>query len=83
METIPICEAKSKQSGQRCKNFAVKGKRVCRLHGGHSTGAKTPEGKMRQKMGSWKHGLRSKEANEERRAVRNMIKHCNGLLERF
>ena len=30
------CAAKSKRTGKRCKNPAVKGKRVCRLHGGLS-----------------------------------------------
>jgi hypothetical protein len=34
----------------------------CHLHGGKSTGSKTPEGKLIQKMASWKHGMRSKEA---------------------
>ena len=30
------CTAKSKRTGKRCKNVAVRGKRVCRLHGGLS-----------------------------------------------
>ena len=30
---------------RRCRNWAVPGKRRCRLHGGRSTGPKTPEGK--------------------------------------
>lgn len=30
------CTARSKGSGQQCKNQAVKGKRVCRIHGGLS-----------------------------------------------
>ena len=30
------CEARSKRTGKRCKNPAVRGKRVCRLHGGLS-----------------------------------------------
>src|SRR5665213_1044674 len=60
MDTLPICEALSKQSGLPCKNFASKGKRVCRIHGGRSFGARTKEGKARQKKASWKHGFRSK-----------------------
>jgi hypothetical protein len=31
----------------RCKNWAVRGKKRCRLHGGFSTGPKTSEGKAR------------------------------------
>ena len=30
---------------RRCRNWAVPGKKRCGLHGGHSTSAKTPEGK--------------------------------------
>jgi len=32
------CTAKSKQTGERCKNEAVEGKLVCRFHGGLSKG---------------------------------------------
>lgn len=67
-------------SEQRCKNFASKDKLVCRIHGGKSTGAKTTEGKYRQKMASWKHGLRSKETIEENRLAREMIKECKHLI---
>ena len=39
------CTAKSKRSGDRCRAPAVSGKSVCRMHGGKSTGPRTPEGK--------------------------------------
>lgn len=78
MDTLPICQAKSKQSGEQCKNFAVRNRKVCHIHGGktpmHNKGPKTQGGKLKQKMGSWKHGLRSKEAIAEARAVSKMIK---------
>ena len=80
MDRLPICHAKSKQSGQQCKNFATKGKGVCRIHGGASCGSKTPEGKLKQKMASWKHGLRSAEAVEEKLAVRDFIKKSRELI---
>ena len=35
----PRCAAKSKRSGMQCKAPAIKGKRVCRMHGGKSPGA--------------------------------------------
>jgi len=34
------CKAKSKQAGRQCRNLAVKGKDVCYIHGGKSTGPK-------------------------------------------
>jgi hypothetical protein len=82
MDTLPICKAKSKRSGMRCNNFATKGKQVCRIHGGVSTGSRTEEGKLRQKKASWKHGKSSKEAIEERKRMREFIKQCKELIER-
>ncbi|WP_018689623.1 HGGxSTG domain-containing protein [Ahrensia kielensis] len=40
------CSAKTR-AGTPCKLKALLGKNRCRLHGGLSTGPKTPEGKMR------------------------------------
>jgi hypothetical protein len=51
----PRCWAKSKRSGQRCKAPAVRGWRVCRMHGARG-GA--PEG---ERNGNYRHGARSKE----------------------
>jgi len=51
------CAARSKRSGEQCKNFALRGKRVCRIHGGLSSGPKVP---------AVKHGLDSLEAIKER-----------------
>lgn len=83
MDTLPICQAKSKQSGQQCRNFSVKGKRVCHIHGGKSTGARTVAGKQRQKMASWRHGLNSKEAREEAKHVRELIKVSKAIISRI
>jgi hypothetical protein len=84
MDTLPKCQAKAKQSGKRCGNFAVRNRNVCHIHGGktpkHNCGPKTEAGKMRQKIGSWKHGLRSKEALEERRTIHDMICREKKLL---
>lgn len=33
------CTAKSKRSGKQCRNPPVKGKKVCRMHGGTNDGA--------------------------------------------
>lgn len=46
MDTLQAFKAMSKQLGKRCKSFVTKGKLVCRIHGGKSTGAKTPEERL-------------------------------------
>jgi hypothetical protein len=48
------CTAKSKRTGQRCRAPAVRGWRVCRMHGARG-GA--PEGK---RNGNYRHGARTK-----------------------
>jgi hypothetical protein len=76
------CGAKAKTNGHRpCRQPAMANGR-CRLHGGltRNTGAKTEEGKLRQKMSNWKHGLRSKETRDEKRLVREMIKKSKQLI---
>lgn len=39
----PACGARTR-AGHLCKAKVVKGKNRCRMHGGSSTGARTPEG---------------------------------------
>ena len=73
------CIAKSKQSGQRCKNYPSKGKRVCRFHGGQSTGARTEAGKRRIKDSRTIHGFYSKEALEERRFFREFVNFLENM----
>ena len=46
----------------------------CRMHGGASTGPRTPEGLERCRRANWKHGRRSREAIEERRQARELIR---------
>ena len=72
MDRVQQCVAKSKQSGKQCKNFAVSGKKVCRFHGGLSTGPKTIEGRRRIAEARTKHGRYTKEAVEERREFRRI-----------
>ncbi len=71
------CHAKSKRSGEQCKSWAVKGKKVCRMHGAFA-GIKTRAGRERQVKAVTKHGLYAKQAIEERREARQMV---NGAIE--
>jgi hypothetical protein len=43
----------------------------CRVHGGASTGPKTPEGLARSRRAHWKHGFYSRQAKQLRRAERD------------
>ncbi len=64
----PRCTARSKRSGFLCKNPAVKGWRVCRMHGaggGHGSGKANP---------AYKHGMRSREWAEMRKEISDIGK---------
>ncbi len=74
------CRAKSKRSGVQCKNNAVRGKYVCRMHGAFA-GPKTAEGIARIKKVNTKHGNYTKEAYEERRVFRSMLKEYKKCLK--
>ena len=60
------CRATSKRSREQCKNYAISGFSVCRMHGA-SGGPRTEEGLSRCKSAPLKHGFYSKEAIEERK----------------
>ena len=62
----PRCRAKSKRSGLRCKSPAVRGFRVCRMHGARG-GA--PEG---DRNGNYRHGARTKQTIELWRFIKSL-----------
>lgn len=73
-----LCGARARTNGHLpCRQPAMENGR-CRLHGGltpkHNPGPKTEDGKLRQHMANWKHGLRSKEANKFRQTHKRQIK---------
>src|SRR6516162_9982493 len=65
----PRCGARSKRTGKPCRAAAMPNGR-CKVHGGKSTGPRTPEGLERSKRARWKHGYYSREAKVERSRVR-------------
>ncbi len=67
------CKAKSKQSGEQCKNFAIKGRGVCRMHGALG-GPKTVVGLLRCKQAPMKHGYYCKEEQEELKMLQKLAK---------
>jgi hypothetical protein len=75
---VPRCGARTR-SGTPCRGAAMTNGR-CRMHGGPSTGPRTPEGLERSRRANWKHGRRSadaiarlKEAAAIRREIRRLI----------
>ena len=59
--TCVQCKAQSKRTKQQCRAPAMKGKAVCRTHGGLSTGAKTKEGRIRCAAAKTMHGRETRQ----------------------
>ena len=70
----PRCTARSKRTGAPCGAPAVRGWRVCRMHGakgGHPAGEDHP---------AWQHGGRSAEAVAHRRLVNEALRGARAAL---
>lgn len=60
------CQATSKRTGQQCQAPAMRGKNVCRTHGGRSTGPRTPEGLSKCAETKILHGRETRASRIER-----------------
>ena len=69
LRLAPRCLARTR-SGTPCRKPAAKGKKRCRLHGG-AEGSGAPRG---ERNGSYRHGLYTREAMAERKAMRDLIR---------
>lgn len=61
------CQAFRKRSNEQCGQLALSGKNVCAVHGGRSSGIKTPEGKERHRLAITTIGTESNAQRAERR----------------
>jgi len=52
----------------------------CRLHGGKSTGPRTPEGLARSRRANWRHGAYTRAAMLMRARVRKLIDDSKALM---
>jgi len=68
------CRARSKRSGKQCRSPAVRGTRVCRMHG---AGGGAPEGNRN----ALKHGLYGAAAVKARRMIGALIRQARELAE--
>ena len=75
------CLAKTRK-GSPCQNPVVTDRNRCRMHGGKSTGPRTPAGKERVAAANTKHGRRSKAHVEKVRAINAEIKRITLALKR-
>lgn len=64
--SAPRCGAKLRGKDRACRAPAMANGR-CRLHGGLSTGPRTPEGIERIRAAHWKHGKRSRDLERFRK----------------
>jgi hypothetical protein len=86
----PRCGARTR-AGKPCRapamwSAAARAYTRCWLHGGASTGPRTPEGLARSKKAHWLHGGFSQEQKQRCREVRAMVRRQNAeerLFERF
>jgi hypothetical protein len=60
------CQAKSKRTKLQCAAPALKGKQVCKTHGGRSTGPTTEAGRQRCAAVKYIHGNQTSEKRLER-----------------
>jgi len=75
--SLPRCQAKAKSTGRRCGNIAIKGKRVCYIHGGRSSGP--PKGNTN----ALKHGRYSEKTKKEKREMAATIEEMETLLKKI
>ncbi len=69
-----VCGARTRRHGV-CQQPAMANAR-CRLHGGLSTGARTPEGRERSRFARWVHGNRSAPSVAALRAYRAFLRNA-------
>lgn len=77
------CQAFRKRSDEQCGQFARSGKNVCALHGGRSTGAKTPEGKERIRLANTTIGTESVGQRAERRRKMKELDKLEAQMQRL
>lgn len=63
------CTATSKRSKERCKNWAIRQKNTCRMHGGIAKGPRTRRGRERARLAVLKHGGFSQKSMREYREL--------------
>ena len=79
--TVNRCQATSKRTVDQCRKAAMKGKQVCRAHGGCSTGPRTQQGRKRCAEARYQHGWESRKTRELRAQKFHEMKTLFSLIE--
>jgi hypothetical protein len=78
VEGAVLCGARTR-AGEVCQSPGMPNGR-CRVHGGLSTGPRTPEGLERSRTARWQHGYYSAQAKRERVEARQVRASLRLLL---
>ena len=79
--TVNRCQATSKRTANQCRKAAMKGKQVCRAHGGCSTGPRTQQGRKRCAEARYQHGWETRKIRELRAKKFHEMKTLFSLIE--
>ena len=77
----PRCQALSKRTKQQCMGPAVKGKNVCRFHGGKSTGPVTEQGRKRCAEAKTINGWETREKRRVRATKLRELRYLERLMK--
>jgi hypothetical protein len=75
----PRCGARTR-NGTPCMGSAMTNGR-CRMHGGRSTGPRTPQGLARSRKARWKHGRYSLRARAEQQYIRMLLREGRSIVK--
>ena len=78
--TCPRCQAMSKRTKHQCGSPAMHGKRVCRIHGGKSTGPKSDAGRQRCAEAKTTNGWETRAIRAERSQKLAELKEWDKVL---
>ncbi len=75
------CTATSKRSKEQCKNWAIRRRGTCRMHGGTAKGPRTKRGREHARLAVLKHGGFSQKAMHEYRELMTLIRCSKRFLQ--
>ena len=73
------CQARSSRTKLQCRAPAIKGKQVCKWHGGRSTGPKTESGRQRCAEAKTIHGRETRASRTERALAMRRLRALEDL----